>query len=155
MSLRARIRDAVERGELGEIEGLVAGDPRAVRHLLGLTYHPADPVRQVACRGVALAGKHHRRLVQNLVRRLVWAMNDESGTNALTAPPVILAIANEAPELLLPMVADLVRLASDEGLHAGLAAALRIVSDRCPGRVGEEMQKALNQRWQGGESDVA
>ena len=44
----------------------------------------------------AVAARHHPDLVQQVVRRLVWAMNDESGTNALTAPEVVKAVADES-----------------------------------------------------------
>ena len=153
MSLRDQIKRAVEQGELGEIERLLAGDPRALRHIFGLTYHADDEIRRTACRGIAIAARHHRRLVQDLVRRLVWAMNEESATNALTAPEVIAAIADEQPDLLLPMVPDLIRLAADDGLNAGLSDALRQVSDRCPGKVGSRLQRSLNERLGAGESD--
>ena len=125
------------------MEELVAEEPRAVRHLLGLTYHPESTKRNVAAQGLALASRYHPRLVQEVVRRLIWAMNDESGTNALTAPEVIQAIADEKPELLLPVVPDLTRLAGDPGLHEGLSAALRTVSKKCPGQVGESLSRSL------------
>jgi predicted short-subunit dehydrogenase-like oxidoreductase (DUF2520 family) len=87
-----------------------------------------------------------------VIRRLVWAMNDESGTNALTAPEVLQAVAAERPELLLPVVPDLVRLAADEGLREGLASALRTVASRCPGQVGQELSESLGKRVRSGGS---
>jgi len=152
MSLRVEVRELVDRGDLVAIENLIAANLRAVRHLLALTYHAEENVRTIAARGVALAGRHHPQLLTGIVRRLVWAMNDESGTNALTAPAVILAIAQEQPELLLPMVPDLVRLAGEEELSEGLSQALSTVSDACPGRVGSELQKSLNVRMRDGGS---
>jgi hypothetical protein len=83
-------------------------------------------------------------MVQNIIRRLVWAMNDESGTNAATAPEVLQAIADEMPELLLPVLPDLVRLSADPGLREGLAAALRTVSRRCPGEIGRQLAETFN-----------
>lgn len=146
MRLRSQVRHAIEQGQLGqfqEMEELVAQDPRAVRHLLSMTYHPESQTRNVAARGLALASRYHPKLVQEVVRRLVWAMNDESGTNALTAPEVIQAIAEEKPQLLIPLVPDLTRLAADPGLYDGLSAALRTVSERCPGQVGESLSRSL------------
>lgn len=154
MSLRERVRDLVERGELERIEKLAAAEPRAVRHLLALTYHADTDVREVAARSVALASRYHPSLVQGIARRLVWAMNDESGTNALSAPAVIVAIAREKAELLLPVVPDLIRLAGDEGLSEGLAEALTTIVGACPGKVGEGLQRSLNDRIRGGESNV-
>ena len=152
MRLRDQVRHAIEQGQSGEFEAmeeLVAEEPRAVRHLLGMTYHPEAEKRNVAARGLALASRYHPRLLQEVVRRLVWAMNDESGTNALTAPEVIQAIADEEPQLLVPVVPDLTRLAADSGLKNGLVAALKTVSRRCPGQVGASLSKSLRKRIRG------
>ena len=96
------------------------------------------------CRAIGRAGHHHPITVQQVVRRLVWAMNDESGTNALTAPEVVRAVADQTPELLLPLVPDLSRLAADEGLHEGLAEILEILVEKYPGSVGRGIQETLN-----------
>lgn len=149
MRLREQVKAAIEKGQEGDwsaMEVMVSEEPRAVRHLLGMTYHPEPDKRNVAARGLALASRYHPQLVGEVVRRLVWAMNDESGTNALTAPEVIRAIAEEQPEILIPMVADLTRLAGDPGLQDGLSAALRTVSARCPGKVGEKLSSSLRRR---------
>ena len=92
-----------------------------------------------------MAARHHPKVVQDVVRRLVWAMNDESATNALTAPEVLHAIADERPELLLPVVPDLTRLAADPGLQEGLAKTLKTLADRLPGKVGEAFSRSLNE----------
>jgi len=146
VSLRDRIHEAVRRGEMnGELEDLVENEPRALRYLLGMSYHPDLVIRETATRGVALAARYHPKLVQEAVRRLIWAMNDEAGTNALTAPAVLQAIAHENPELLLPMVPDLTRLAADPGLQEGIAKTLKTVASRCPGKVGEILGRSLNE----------
>jgi len=144
VNLRARTLQAVRSGD---VEDLVASEPRAVRYLLGLTYHENEELREKAARGVALAARYHPKLIQNVVRRLIWAMNDESATNAVTAPQVLAAIACEQPELLLPVVPDMTRLAADPSLHDGLAKALRTVASRCPGKVGERLGESLAGRF--------
>jgi hypothetical protein len=146
VSLKTRTHTAVRNGSEDELERLVSEEPGAVRHALGLTYHAERGIRERAARAVALAARRHPALVQNVIRRLVWAMNDESGTNAATAPEVLQAIADERPELLLPMLPDLVRLSADPELREGLAAALRTVSRRCPGEIGRQLAGSLNER---------
>ncbi len=144
MSLRARIHNAVHEGlSNGELEKLVEGEPRAIRYLVGMSYNPDPAIRTTAIRGVALASRHHPKKVAEVARRLIWAMNDESATNALTAPEVLEAIAEENPELLLPVVPDMTRLAADPGLHEGLARALKTIAHRCPGKVGELLGRSL------------
>ena len=145
MSLRSRVHEVIRQGlGNGDIEELVSSEPRAVRYFLGMSYHSDPDIRKKAVKGIAVAARHHPELVQKIVRQLVWAMNDESATNALTAPEVMLAIANERPELLLPMVPDLTRLAADPGLHQGLSEALKTLVRRCPGKVGEKLSRSLN-----------
>lgn len=100
-------------------------------------------MRRRAARAIAVAGRYHPQAVKNVVRRFVWAMNDESGTNAGTAPEVLQAIADEQPELLLPMVPDLIRLAADERLREGLTQVLRTVAQRCPGHVAKGLNHLM------------
>jgi len=149
--LRKRVELLVRERRIDELEAVVAAEPRAVRHLVSLSYQPDEDVRLAAAQGIARAARYHRKLVQSIVRRLIWAMNDESGTNAETAPAVLLAIAGEDPELLLPMLPDIIRLAGDRGLHDGLSRTLRIVKDSCPGKIGESLSRALNRRFSKGE----
>ncbi|MFH1532420.1 MAG: hypothetical protein ABIK09_16975 [Pseudomonadota bacterium] len=144
MNLKTRTRTTVQNGSDDELEKLVSEEPRTVRFALGLTYHEERGIRARAARAVALASRHHPALVQSVIRRIVWAMNDESGTNAATAPEVLQAIADEMPELLVPVIPDLVRLSADPELCEGLAAALRTVSRRCPGEIGQQLAESLN-----------
>jgi len=146
VSLKMRTHTAVRNGSEDVLGRLVSEEPGAVRHALGLTYHADHGIRKRAARAVALAARRHPVLVQNIIRRLVWAMNDESGTNAATAPEVLQAIADEMPELLLPMLPDLVRLSADPELREGLAVALRTVSRRCPGEIGRQLAETFNER---------
>jgi hypothetical protein len=142
-SLAAEVRLALAEDRADELARLIADEPRTVRYLLAATYQPEPGLRRRASRALGEAGRHHPQIVQNVVRRLVWAMNDESGTNALHAPQVLCAIAELVPELLLPVIPDLLRLAGEEQFHEGLAIALRTVTERCPGRVGAEVARAV------------
>ncbi|MBW2526694.1 MAG: hypothetical protein JRI23_21100 [Deltaproteobacteria bacterium] len=121
----------------------MAANASAVRHLVGLSYQADGGLRRAAARAIAIAGRYHPKAVQNVIRRFVWAMNDESGTNAGNAPEVLQAIADEQPELLLPMVPDLIRLAADERLREGLTATLRTVAKRCPGHVAQGLSRLM------------
>ena len=146
MSLKTRTHTAVRNDSDDELERLVSEEPGAVRHALGLTYHAERGIRKRGARAPGLASRRHPAMVQDVIRRLVWAMNDESGTNAATAPEVLQAIAAENPELLLPMLPDLVRLSADPELSEGLAAALPAVSRRYPGEIGRQLAVSLNER---------
>ncbi len=143
MNLRDQVLELVTRGEAEKLGALVAEEPRAIRYLVGCTYQTDERIRGVACRAIGRASHHHPDLVQQVVRRLIWAMNDESGTNSLTAPEVVKAVAEESPELLLPLVPDLTRLAADKGLQERLAEVLYLLAEKFPGSVGRAIQGSL------------
>jgi hypothetical protein len=147
VSLRERVLELVTAGEDEALNELVADEPRAIRYLVGCTYHADADMRGTACRAVGRAARHHPELVQQVVRRLVWAMNDESGTNALTAPAVVRAVAAARPDLLLPLVPDLTRLAADEGLREALAETLLYLKEKFPGSVGRGIEDSLNKEF--------
>jgi hypothetical protein len=144
VSARAAVMDAVRQGRLDELAALAAADPRALRHLLALSYRPEPELRAAAGRAIAAASRHHPELVQEMARRLVWAMNDESGTHALTAPEVLRAIAEENPELLLPLLPELLRLTADPGLHDALVGVARLVAARDRHGAATTVATALN-----------
>jgi len=150
VSTAAAVRAAVGRADLGEVDRIVAADRRAVRTLLGLCYQADDAVRDVAATGVALAARHHPKLVSEIVRRLVWAMNDESGTNAVTVPAVIRKIAEVAPELLVPVVPELLRLTIDPLLRDELVASVRRVAEEMPGEAARAVRSGLGRCGEGG-----
>jgi hypothetical protein len=132
VGVKERVAEAVRLRRFDDLAAVVAADKRAVRHLLALTYRSEPAVRAAAARGLALASRNHPKLVQEVARRLVWAMNDESGTHALTAPEVLRAIAEESPQLLLPLVPSLLGLTADPGLREALVEIVRIVARHDP-----------------------
>ena len=152
MSLRERIRTAVAEGDMESLEAVIAESRRSVRHLLSLAYSTDERIRNIAAKGVGLAANHHPKLVKEAARRLVWAMNDESGTYAVQAPAVLHEIAKVRSMLLVPMVPDISRLTSDPGLRDGLSATLKTIAERCPGEVGRKMSIQLNKNVEGGGS---
>jgi len=143
----ARAVEEFQKGSPEPLEKIVAEEPGSLRFLLGMTYRDDARLREAAARGIAIGSRSHPKLVQDLVRRLVWAMNDESGTNALTAPEVLHILAREQPRLLLPMVPDLTRLAADPGLQEKLQDTLKIIAEQCPGEVGYRLTRSLRKRF--------
>ena len=145
MSGTSALRAAVAAGDLAEVERILAGDPGSVRTLIALTYQPDPAVRDVAASGLAVAARHYPRLVEEAVRRLIWAMNDESGTNAVHAPAVIARLAETEPKLLVPVLSDLLRLTADPGLRDELVTAVRRVAAQFPGEAAGTLRRGLGQ----------
>lgn len=143
MNTRERLEEAALGGRPEELADAVSSDKKALRHLVALSYRPEPEIRAASARGIALAGRRHPKLVQEVVRRLIWAMNDESGTNAVTAPEVLRAIAEESPELLLPFVPALLSLTADPGLREPLVEVVQTVARRDPRAVVGGMARAI------------
>jgi hypothetical protein len=145
MNLRDKVKRAVEKESMSEIESLVSLDPRVVRYLVGMSYHQDEKIRSFAARAVGMSAKYHPKLITRVIRRLVWAMNDEYATNPHNPPEVLLAVANEKPEMLITQVPHKTRLAADPGLHEVLAKTLQTIAGRCPGKVGARLSRSLNE----------
>ena len=153
LSLRERLLEAVDTGDLEALEAIVSDEPRSLRYLVGLMYRQNRETRRIGARGIALASRYHPKMVKKIVQRLIWAMTDESCTYIPAAPEVLLAIAEEKPELLAPVAPDLIRLSADTSLNQGLCDTLRRIAKHCPGTIGQGMTKTLNERFrQGGRS---
>jgi len=144
--LRSEIRQAVSSGDIQRVEELVAMDSRSVRHLMGMTHVVDDAQRAMACDGIAIAADYYPELMESVINRLLSSMSDESGSNGLTAPQVLKAIARRRPQLLLPVVPKLVKLAADDNLHDGIADAICVVVHSLPGKVGRIMGDRLQKR---------
>lgn len=151
MTLRTRILEAVQEGRLDDLEETISKEPRAVRYLVGLIYRPDKDLQKIAAQGIALASRYHPKLVKSVAQRLVWAMKGDSGHNATAAPEVLYAISQERPDLLLPVLADLVHLGADTSLYQRLCDTLRAVKDACPGELSKGLGEALNKRIKQGD----
>ncbi len=149
--MREQVVETVRQRRFDELETMVSRDRKTVRVLVGMTYDADPELRRTAARGLALAARHHPALVGEVIRRLVWAMNDESGTNAQFAPETLLAIAEERPEMLVEVLPDLMRLSADPGLRVTLVEVARLVGARCPQQAGQRMREGLRQCGQGGD----
>jgi len=150
LNLREQINAAVLEASFDKIETLVIKDKKTIRYLLGMTYQLEDNIQRAAAHGIGLAARHYPKLIKNILQRLVSSMDYQSSTNAYSAPIVLQAIARERPELLLPIVPDLIRLSQYDELHDGIADALCILVHACPGKLGNTLSKTLNKRIQEG-----
>ncbi len=155
MTLRADLLQAVEDKDIDGVEAIVARDKKAIRYLMGMIYDPDEEKLKMASLGLARAAKHHPDFVKKMLDRLLWAMDPNSGTNALVVPGVLKAIANERPELLISIVPDLGRLAAtDTSLYDGIYDTVRIVIERCPGKVSQKMSREVGKRIRKGKCCV-
>jgi hypothetical protein len=132
MRLRHEVMELLRGGREDELMELVSGEPRALRHLLARLYDAESAVRRRAARAIGQGSAAHRELGLEIVRRLLWALNDESATNGVYGIPALGEIGRRAPELLAPFVSSLVAAAHDEGLRVAVMEALAAVAESAP-----------------------
>jgi len=129
--------ELVRSGDESGLERLLAAEPRAARFLMGRLWDPAPEVRATAARALGSVAESHPGLAVEVLRRVVWGLNDESATNGVYGIPVFAEIACRAPELAAPFVGPVASYLSDAGLRSELLVALEQVAARAPQIMGD------------------
>jgi HEAT repeat protein len=132
MTLTEEIRELLQQGREQAVAELAAANRRALRPLLGRLWDPDEEIRRHAARAIGHAGEAHPDLGLEVLRRLVWALNDESATNGVYGIPAIGEIGRRRPELVAPFVEPLVSMSHDAGLRLELIRALTAIAETAP-----------------------
>jgi hypothetical protein len=151
LSLKQKMKAVIDSNDLAKLETLVAEEPRTLRFLIKLMYDLDEKRRSFGVAGIRMVAKYHPKQTETLVRRLIWAMGGDSGAYVPNAPQVLMAIAEESPELIVPHTSELVQLSNDANLKEGVCGILRSVVSRCPGKIGRVMSDSLKKRYLEGE----
>jgi hypothetical protein len=130
--LKDKVMELLQTGAEQELAELVVQDRRAIRPLLGRLWDPDASIRQRAARAVGAAAVAHPDLGVELIRRLLWALNDESGTNGVYGLAALGEIGRQRPSLLAPYLSALASMAWDEGLRLQLLRAFEAVATSAP-----------------------
>ena len=79
---------------------LVEGSPRLMRQLYSRLHHQNVAVREGAAKALGISsGRLERYKVNNLINRLIWSLNDESGNYCPHASIALREILKNRPEL--------------------------------------------------------
>lgn len=122
-------RDAQGLAELAEKE------PRAVRVLLGRLFDGDDQTRGLAADAIGASASARPHAAVELCRRLIWALNDESGMNGAPGIAALGSIGRAAPDAFAPFVAPLASCAWDPALRVEILRALTRVAETAPALV--------------------
>jgi HEAT repeat protein len=141
MSLRREIRTLLQQGHETALAELARTNPRAVAPLVGRLWDPDQEIRERAARAIGHAAAAHADLGLEVIRRLIWALNDESATNGVHGIPALGEIGRKAPELLAPFVPTLTSMTEDAGLRCALLRALKLVAETAPHLVVDHLQQ--------------
>jgi len=135
--------------ELEELEALLVQQPGVWRRLWRFLYHGDEAVRQRAAGAFGLAVALHSEgrpeLAREVLRRLFWAMNEESGSVCWGAPEAVGEVLRHRPELCDDFVPLLVSLLSDPALRRGVLRALARLGPECAaaGEAREALRSCL------------
>lgn len=143
MRLKGAVMEFLERGDSDGLERMVAAEPGAVQPLQGRLWDPDPDVRRLAARALGAAAAVHPELGTELLRRAMWALNDESATNGAPMLPMIGEIGFRAPELVAPFVAPMASYLWDESLRPGILEALTRIAEVAPELVLEVREQLL------------
>lgn len=132
VGLKDDLRALLESGDEARLAAMVADDPRTVRHVVTRLWDGDNGVRDRAARALGVAAVHHPGLIREVVRRLMWALNDESATRGGPGLVGLGEIGRQAPEIIAPYVPALAAMAGDEGLRVELLRALTALAASAP-----------------------
>ncbi|HEY5998519.1 MAG TPA: hypothetical protein VI078_04360 [bacterium] len=136
-ALRERLRVLLERGDSAAVLGLAARERGVARTLVSLLCDPDELVRWRAVSALGHVAGSAPELVQPLVTRLYWSLNDESGGIGWMSAPALGEIGRSAPPLLRHCVRPLVRYLDEPFLLPGALWAIGRLAPAYPAETRE------------------
>lgn len=137
--MREVVMELLRAGRHEELQRLVVADCRTVRPLLGRLWDGDPEIRRTAAWALGELAASHPDLGTEVVRRLMWALNDESGTNGVYGLAALGEIGRRVPEVLLPFLDALSAMAWDDGLRLALIRAFSAAALGAPAAVREQL----------------
>lgn len=129
--------ELLRQGDTQSLERMVVHNPSAVRMLQGRLWDADAEIRREAAIALGAAAAAHPDLGRELLRRALWALNDESATNGAPMLPAIGEIGRRAPDLVAPFIGPMTAYLWDDGLRPGILDALRRIAEVAPELVDE------------------
>jgi len=130
---KAKIREALLSKDIDSLLSGSDSDTKLLRALMSLLY---DPDRLICFRAAhalgkvsAAVAKRDASKIRNLLRRLLWTMNDESGSICWFAPEAIAEILVCNPQFMREFCLILLAFTREEPFEAGVHRALYRVAE--------------------------
>ena len=135
--------ELLRQGDTESLERMVVERPAAVRFLQGRLWDPEPQIRSRAATALGAAAAAHPDLGRELLRRALWAINDESATNGGPMLPAIGEIGRRSPDLVAPFVGPMTAYLWDDGLRPGILRALHRIAEVAPELIEDVRDRLL------------
>jgi hypothetical protein len=132
MRVKEEVMEMLCQRDAEGLERMIGDNPAAVRFLQGRLWDPDSEIREEAAIALGAAAVAHPDLGRELLRRALWALNDESATNGAYMLPAIGEIGRRAPDLVAPFVGPMTGYLWDDGLRPGILEALCRIAETAP-----------------------
>jgi hypothetical protein len=124
MRLKEEMMELLRQGDSEGLERVVEENPAAIRFLQGRLWDADPEIRNRAAIALGMAAAAHPDLGREILRRALWALNDESAMNGKYVLPAIGEIGRRSPDLVAPFVGPMTSYLWDGGLRPGILDAL-------------------------------
>jgi hypothetical protein len=132
MRLKGKVMELLRAGESAALEQLATSERRAMRHLLGRLWDQDEEIRQRAAVAIGAGARAFPDLGRDVIRRLLWDLNDESATNGVYGLAALGEIGYCDPQLMAPFIAPVASYAWDDGLRLEILRALCRMTEAAP-----------------------
>jgi hypothetical protein len=143
MRLKEEVMELLRQGYSEGLERMVVETPAAVRFLQGRLWDLDPEIRSRAAIALGAAADAHPDLGRELLRRALWAINDESATNGGPMLPMVGEIGRRSPDLVAPFVGPMTAYLWDEGLRPEILDALRRIAETAPELIEDVRDRLL------------
>ncbi|AEG58905.1 PBS lyase HEAT domain protein repeat-containing protein [Desulforamulus ruminis DSM 2154] len=141
MTLRREVSGLLKEARYDQLVARTMEERGMIKYLFQPLYHPYGAERWRAIRALGLVSKELAKedpvAARELIRRLLWSMNDESGTTSWSAPEAIGEMIYHNPDLFQEYISIVVHASEEEIFHRGIAWTLGRVGPAKPDLVRE------------------
>ena len=136
-TLREQLRKLLREGDYPELLALAAADRRVGETLLQFLYDPRDLLHWRALEALGRLAGAHPRQVQKLISRLLWLLNEDSGSFGWGAAAALGEIGRHQISLVNEIIPMFMGLLTEEFSRAPMLWGIGRLAERHPSLLGE------------------
>jgi len=128
---KEELETILRNNELERLRKEIRDKPQTVRRLMGFLYHPELEVRDAAAKGFGIAAQILPiEKLKDLIRRMMWMINDESGSCCWHVPHALGEIGYHNSAAIQDFIGSLSYYADDPDntLSTGIKEALKRIN---------------------------